>query len=163
MLEVCRKLREERDDFVWYVLGDGPDMGELKQRVLKLKLEKTFLLVGNIENPYPYILSADFVAVLSYYEGLSGLINEAKILGRAVICTDFAGAREQIVDGENGLIIDNDAYSIYKGIKMLLQGKFGSIRNNYLPKAILDNDVKFNEIIGLLHVKEILSKEFQDD
>jgi glycosyltransferase involved in cell wall biosynthesis len=107
-------------------------------------MEDSFLLLGQQENPFPYYLHADISATLSYYEGLCGAVNEAKVMGRPVIATRFSGIGEQLVDGVNGSIVDNNEDAIYTGMRRLLTDADlrARLANDILPETIRDDEYK---------------------
>lgn len=147
-LEAAIELKKSGHKFYWFFIGDGPDLEEFKNRVINNKMDRTIYTLGEKDNPYPYIKHADLVCVLSYYEGLSGVVNEAKILGKPVIATQFSGINEQILNGHNGLIVENNEKGIIEGLKMLLINiNFRlSLKNNYLGSGIDDNKSKIEKL-----------------
>lgn len=65
--------------------------------------------------------ACDIYVQPSYTEGYSTTICEAGILGKAIIGTKPSGGiRDQIEDGESGLIVDAKADSIAKAIEQLI-------------------------------------------
>ncbi|MDA7918916.1 glycosyltransferase, partial [Mariniblastus sp.] len=153
MLSVHRQLRDSGIDFRWFVVGDGPDRERLMQAIVEQEMEKHFILLGRKENPFPYYLFADVSATLSYYEGLCGTVNEAKVLGRPVIATQFSGIDEQITDGVNGLIVENSEQAIFNGMKRILTDESlrKKLANDILPESITDDESKlraFDQLIA---------------
>lgn len=151
MLQVHRELRDRGINFHWFVVGDGSDRDQIAQAVSKMGMTDRFILVGRKENPFPYYRYADISATLSYYEGLCGTVNEAKVLGKPVIATRFSGIDEQITDGMNGLIVENDKDAILVGLQRLLTDKKlrEKLTNDIYPTAITDDESKlrlFNQI-----------------
>ena len=152
-LEVIKKLVESGYLFNFYFVGDGADLLGFKEKAKRLNLNQCVYFIGEKNNPYPYIYHSDLVCVLSYYEGLSGVVNEAKILGKPVIATEFSGIREQIVNGENGIIVKNELSAIYEGLKMLLddENKLKTISNDVLSSGIKDNMKKIELLESLCY------------
>lgn len=144
MLNIYERLRKDGIFFYWILAGDGTDFQELKMRAHEKGLDDGFILLGNQDNPYPLYRQCDLVAVLSYYEGLCGTVNEAKIIGCPVIATEFSGIHEQITNGVNGLIVENNEDSAYEGMKRLLENPElrNHLTNTILPKEIYDDDYK---------------------
>jgi glycosyltransferase involved in cell wall biosynthesis len=141
MVEVHARLLEAGLMHVWHVLGDGPD------RVL---LE----LHGAVKDPLPYYRHADVCAVLSRYEGLCGVVNEARVLERPVIATRFAGIEEQIDNGVNGLIVEQDVEAICYGLARLIREpalRERLARGGY-PRELLDDDAKVGLLMDLMRV-----------
>lgn len=144
MLDVCRKLKEEGIFFSWYLVGDGPDLPSLKEEIRRRGLEEYFITVGKNDNPFGYYRYADLVAVPSYYEGLCGVVNEAKVTGCAVIATEFSGIHEQLTHGQNGWIVKNDTESIIDGMRLLLTDTelLQKLKNDDYPSDIKDDKTK---------------------
>lgn len=154
MLSVHRQLLDAGHDFYWFVVGDGPDRAMLEKTIAEQNMEEHFILLGPKANPFPYYRHADISATVSYYEGLCGAVNEAKVMGCAVVATRFSGIEEQIADGVNGLIVENNQEAIAAGLaKLLADTSFRKrLSNSILPKAIADDAAKLSEF------KKILAK-----
>lgn len=152
MVKVHKRLAAEGIDFMWFVVGDGPDREMMQTAIDKAELSSNMILLGSKENPFPYFKAADISATLSYYEGLCGAVNEAKVIGKPVLATQFSGINEQIVHEKSGLIVENDEEAIYEGLKKLLTD--GELRdrltNNALPKMIMDDDYKIEKLLKLI-------------
>lgn len=101
----CRILKEKGLNISWYAIGWGPEEENLRKLVVENDLEESFFLTGKKENPYPYMAGADIYVQPSRHEGYAIAIEEAKALKKFIVCTDFAGADEQIVDGLNGVVV----------------------------------------------------------
>ena len=152
MLDVHKRLTDSGIEFYWFVVGDGPDREILAESVRGRGMEKRFILVGRKENPFPYYKYSDISATLSYYEGLCGAVNEAKVMGKPVIATHFSGVEEQITDGENGLIVGNDEQSIYEGLKRILTDSSlrAKLTNDILPRSIMDDEYKLELLSNII-------------
>ena len=101
-VDAMKLLKETGEKFRWYVLGEGEDRSKLEQQIGELDLKDDFILCGAVDNPYPYLLQADIYVHASRFEGKSIAIQEAQILGRAVLVSDCSGNREQVSDGVDG-------------------------------------------------------------
>jgi glycosyltransferase involved in cell wall biosynthesis len=62
-------------------------------------------MLGEIENPYPYISKADLMISLSLSEACPLGVQEAKILHIPVVATDFGSAWEFVIRGEGGKVV----------------------------------------------------------
>ncbi|WP_054028519.1 glycosyltransferase [Bacillus sp. FJAT-28004] len=120
-IEACATLVEEGYDVNWYVIGEGEERSKLEKLIELYKLSGNFHLIGMKENPYPYIHEADIYVQPSRFEGKSIAIDEAKILNKPIIITDFSTAKDQIVHNQNGLIVQMNATAIFEGIKQLIE------------------------------------------
>ena len=152
MVEVHRRLLDAGVPHIWHVLGDGPDRAMLEQAIHAGGLSETFKLRGAVANPFPYYRYADICAVLSRYEGLCGVVNEARVLERPVIATRFAGIEEQIENGVNGIIVEQDVEAICDGLALLIRdaGLRARLAQGGYPRALLDDDAKVNALLELM-------------
>ena len=89
--------------------------------VEKLDLLKEFVFVGVKSNPYPYIKNADIFVQTSDNEGKSLVLDEAKILHRPVVVTNYMTVADAISNGKNGLIADFDPQSVAQCIMRYVQ------------------------------------------
>lgn len=104
------------------IVGDGPEMENLKQQVEKLKLKDSVRFTGAVYDPK--ILGA-YMAESNVYvlAGMGGLsINDAMTYGMPVICSVCDGTeRDLVIDGVNGHIFrEGDVDSLTEKILMLL-------------------------------------------
>ena len=110
-----------------YVIGDGPEKEKLQDLINKNNCGETFKLLGKKENPYPYMKKADYICLLSEFEGYGMVLEEAKILNKYILITDTA-ATEAVENYRKSKIFENTEEGIYKGIKEILLED--SIENN---------------------------------
>ncbi len=120
LINVHKRLIDEKINHNIYVIGDGPEREKLTQKIKELKVEDTFKLMGKRANPYPYVKQADYFALLSEFEGYGMVIDEAKVLNKNIIITKTA-AIEAVKGYARKLILDNTEDAIYEGLKQVLQ------------------------------------------
>lgn len=123
-LQVCRQLCDEGKDICWHWVGDGNQTKNIADKVKDLELQERFILEGNQTNPYPYMLYADIYVQPSYYEAYSTTVTEAKALCKPIVTTDVGGMRDQLVDGENGMIVPVNANAMADAIRVLMDNQF---------------------------------------
>lgn len=152
MLRIHKRLVAEGFSHKWFLVGDGPDKEAVEEAVVREGLSESFFLLGRQSNPFPYYKFADVSATLSYYEGLCGTVNEAKIMGKPVIATEFSGIHEQIVSGVGGLIVANEEEAIYAGMKRILSDESlrEKLSNTALAKEIADDQWKLQLLTELV-------------
>ncbi|MDP1710567.1 MAG: glycosyltransferase family 4 protein [candidate division WWE3 bacterium] len=87
--------------------GEGPLMGELKDRVKKSRLEENVIFLGSLSKAeVAQLLSVTDVFVNpSFNEGLPRTVIEAGAAGRFVIATDVGATREIVEDRRTGLLV----------------------------------------------------------
>ena len=119
LIQTCGQLRAAGYPFYLNILGEGPERKRLEKQLEKWKLEECVNLQGYVENPYPWIKTADAVICSSKYEGFSSVIVEALILGKTVISTACTGMRELLGNSVYGMIAD-EAEGLYDCMKLFL-------------------------------------------
>lgn len=89
-----------------YIIGDGPEFFNLQEQIKRLNLESRCFLLGEIENPYPYMKNALLFLHTSEREGLPTVLLESLILNVPVVSKDCpTGPREILDDGRCGALI----------------------------------------------------------
>lgn len=148
LIKVHKKLIDNGFIHNFYVIGDGPEIENLKELVKKAEVENTFKLLGKKENPYPYIKNADYFCLFSNFEGYGMVLEEAKILNKKILITDTA-AREAVEKYEEAVITENSEKGIYNSIKDAIQnGNKYNEQNS--EKMKYNNDEIINEVIKLI-------------
>ena len=71
---------------------------------MQKKVNSFIHFLGVKENPYPYIKKADLLIQTSLFEGKSIVLDEAKILGKTIIATNYNTVYNSLKDGETGYI-----------------------------------------------------------
>ncbi|CAG9613762.1 hypothetical protein BACCIP111899_02981 [Bacillus rhizoplanae] len=120
-IESCKKLIDKGYKIEWNIIGEGEEREKLTNLIKVNKLENNVKLLGLKSNPYPYIKQADIFAQTSRFEGKSIAIDEAKILNKPILVTNFSTAKDQIENGINGLIVHMKPEAIAEGIEKLIK------------------------------------------
>ena len=91
-----------------YFVGDGEDRGRLLRKAAESKLEKSVKITGYLQSQEVarYLNAADLVVVGSHMEGWSLVMLEALACGKPIVSTDVSGARDMIIEGGNGYIVE---------------------------------------------------------
>ncbi len=108
LLRAISKLAENRNDFIFKLVGDGMDMEWLRNYASELGLTGTQVVFTGLlegEQLVSEMASADMMIVFSNYENFPVVINESLSLGIPVIATKVGGIPERIND-DNGVLID---------------------------------------------------------
>lgn len=104
---VATHLIENGIKFHWTILGDGPDLKSLMERTIQLGLSNYIEWKGRTYNPYMYIAKSDLMVLMSRYEGMPIVVDEARILCVPSLVTSYHSASEQIQEGITGYIVEN--------------------------------------------------------
>lgn len=148
LIRVHRKLINEGYKHKIFVIGDGEEKEDLLNLVEELNVKDSFIFLGQIENPYPYIKDADFFALLSYFEGYGMVLEEAKILNKAILVTKTAGV-EAVKDYDKKLVIENNEEAIFEGLKKAIVGEYKFLKEKS-QKYNYDNKYLLDQIKGIL-------------
>lgn len=120
-IEVIKYLVEDGYPIKWYVIGEGDQRKELEELIGKSGVAKEHIeLLGRKLNPYPYISMCDIYFQPSRHEGYGIAVAEARAFEKPIVVTDFAGAKEQLIDGETGIISKCEVEALYHSLKKLL-------------------------------------------
>lgn len=150
-IEAMKLLKEKGVQARWYVLGEGNQRSLLEEKIRALGLEKDFLLLGDKKNPYPYMAQADIYVHASRFEGKSIAIQEAQTLGCAMVVSDCSGNREQVVNGEDGILCKLQPEAVCDGILKLIrdEGKRKRLGQAASEKKLTDEE-EINKLLSLI-------------
>lgn len=99
-------LKKQGVEFTWYAIGYGKDENSMRSLIDEYNIKDYFIILGRKDNPYPYMKLADLYVQPSRHEGYAITIEEAKVLRKMIVCTNFAGASEQVKNNQTGIIVD---------------------------------------------------------
>ncbi len=130
----------------WWIIGDGPEMKELQDLVLRLNMEEYVKLVGMKSNPYSYIVQANLYVQPSRVESFGLTIVEALLLGCTVLSTNTDGAQEIL--GEKGNLCDVSIVGLTKICEdIILKQNFNSVDfDNIEEKYKMENERILSEL-----------------
>ena len=88
------------------ILGEGPQRGALEERIEAHNLGARVSLAGYVDNPFPFIKTADLVVCPSRTEGFGRIVVEALSLDTPVIATTCPGGpAETLEHGRLGTLV----------------------------------------------------------
>lgn len=121
LLDALAMLKRDRDDWVCWLLGDGPLKNELTQQSRSLGLEDNVMFLG-ARSDVPALLKQSHVFVLpSLQDNLPFAVMEAQIAGKAVVVSDAGGIPEMVSHGKTGFISPNgQSEPMYQNLRHVL-------------------------------------------
>ena len=119
--DICRLIVSSGVLIKWYIIGFGGDESLIRQKIAEAGMKNRVILLGKRSNPYPYFKACDIYVQPSRYEGNAVTVREAQILGKPVVITDYPTARDQVVDGVDGVIVPLDNEGCADGIIRFIQ------------------------------------------
>lgn len=148
-LEVIQILKEKNIKFKWYFIGEIKE--DFSSLISKYSLGAYLEFLGVKANPYPYIKACDIYVHPSRFEGKSIALDEAKILCKPIVVTDFTTVGDQFKNGVNALISSFSPNDIADNIFQLLKNKnlAKSLIAN-LKENLHDNTSEVNKLYSLL-------------
>lgn len=149
-IKVLAKLIYHGYDVRWYCLGDGTARQEYEKMVAYLNIKEHFIFLGSNANPYQYMKHCDIYVQPSRHEGYCITLAEAKILNRPIVTTNFTGAKEQIIDGKTGLIVEFNEEQIYEAIeKVINEPTLGHAFQTNLAKETTQHSIDMEAVLEL--------------
>ena len=118
-VEAAALLKRKNFDFRWVILGEGAERQRLEKMIEDYGLAENVLLAGSKENPYVYMKQCDVLVQPSRTEGKSIVLDEAKILCKPIVSTNYTTVSDSINHGENGWVVDMQPDAISEGIILL--------------------------------------------
>jgi glycosyltransferase involved in cell wall biosynthesis len=120
LIKIASELRKDNYSFEIFILGEGELRNEYENLINELDISDSVHLLGNKENPFPYLLNADCFVLSSKYEGAPTVVYESLLLKLPVITTEVSGVKEQLKTNEYGVITDNSTESLLDGMRLVL-------------------------------------------
>ena len=152
-IEAAAILKEKKILFKWFIIGTGELEKQLKAKINEKEVADYIILLGARENPYPYIKNCDILVQTSRWEGKSVVLDEAKILCKPIVVTNYPTVYDQIDDGKEGMIVSMNTEDIADGIQKMLEKE--ELRNGfskYLEVHEYGNQDEIQKYIDLIEM-----------
>jgi len=109
-IRAAKTLIKKGHDYIFMIVGDGPDKQDLKQLVNELGLKDRFTFTGNVDNVWEYVKNFKILVSASASEGLSNAIIEAMSTGTPVVASDVPSNNECVSHMIDGLLYEYSNY-----------------------------------------------------
>lgn len=124
LIEALSLLKNDRNDWICYFVGDGTLREELELLSKNLGLEKHLKFVGARTDVQYWLQQSDIIVLSSIQDNQPFVVMEAQMSGKSVIVTDAGGMPEMVEHEKTGLIAKKaSSESIYSNIKMLMDNE----------------------------------------
>lgn len=150
-LQAARVLKDNGLPFKWYFLGTLNEPALYENLVQELGLVDHIVFLGLRKNPYPYIKQANVMVHPSQFEGKSIALDEAKILCKPIVVTNFSTVHDQFTDRVNASISDMTPEDVANNILEIISNE--DLKNKYitnLEKNQKDNTTEIEKLYQFL-------------
>ena len=158
LVDIYYKLKQRGIKEKLYFIGNGEKVNLIKQKIKEYKLENDVILLGQIENPYPFFKNAKLFVHTAKYEGLPTVLLESLAFGTPVVAYDCPTGPKDIL-GENSeygeliplndkdmfvekvyeLMNNNKKYENYKKLSFVRANDFSMESNKVKLKELIEN------------------------
>ncbi len=115
-IEAAALMKSKGLRFQWFFIGGLEDKQGYAELVQQHGVQDCINFLGLKRNPYPYLKKAVMVVHPSQFEGKSIALDEAKILCKPVVVTNFSTVHDQFEHGVNANICEMTAESLADAI-----------------------------------------------
>lgn len=149
-IEAASILKKREVDFKWHFIGSIDNLPKYQSLINAQRLNDIIVFHGIKSNPYPYMRVADVIVHPSKFEGRSIALDEAKLLCKPVVVTNFSTVGDQFKNGHNATICEMNPESIADAIEELLKNK--DLRNRYINNLLAERHDNSSEIEKLYKI-----------
>ncbi len=143
-IDAAALLKKCGVQFHWYFLGSVDNDAVYNKLIAQKEVDGNMTFLGVRANPYPYIRKADLIVHPSKFEGRSIALDEARLLCKPVVVTNFSTVHDQFTDRYDASICEMTAESIADTIEELLSDS--SLRQKYVDNLRHDRKDNSSEI-----------------
>jgi glycosyltransferase involved in cell wall biosynthesis len=105
-LRAARRVSRTNPRTIFLIAGEGPLLEPTRALAAELGLDKVTRFLGQCDDIGELLKVSTVCVLTSRAEGFSNAILEYMGAGRPVVATDVGGAREVVVDGYTGFLVD---------------------------------------------------------
>lgn len=115
LIDSFRVFRNKYPNSILFFLGGGEDEDRIKSYLDNTGMHESVILKGALcqSDVACFLNAADLFVMGSYAEGWSTSLVEATACSIPCVVTDFSSARDLVVDGENGFVVNNREETLF--------------------------------------------------
>ena len=159
LVDIYYKLKQRGIKEKLYFIGNGEKVELIKQKIKEYKLEDDVILLGQIENPYPFFKNAKLFVHTAKYEGLPTVLLESLVFGTPVVAYDCPTGPKDILgkNSEYGELISLNDKDIF--VKKVYELVNNSEKYENYKKMSLIRTGDFSMEINKLKLKKLIEKK----
>ena len=104
-LDAALQISQVNRRVKFLIAGNGYYGNDLKNYTKKIGLEQNVQFLGHRTDIEDVLCAMDIFVLSSLWEGLPRVLVQCSAIGKPIITFDIEGARELVVDGENGYVV----------------------------------------------------------
>ncbi|WP_458409356.1 glycosyltransferase family 4 protein [Bacteroides congonensis] len=154
-LDQIIKVLPYLQEYVFIIIGEGPDIKELKLLSQKLHISDRVIFFSYQRNPCNYLPYFDVYVMPSYSEGFGLAMVEAALAKRAIVCSDIPSFHEIFGNDEACFFTLKDIKSLRKAIINAYENRnimgemaYRRVYNHFTTQRMAENH--------LIYYKELL-------
>ena len=123
VLEGCAELKKQGKKFHLLLAGQGIDMNNIRQKITELNIQDRSQMLGHITDSSlldGLYARASVFAFPSLYDAAPMVVREAAVMGTPSVMVRGSTAAENIRDGENGFLCENNPEDLARVIGGIL-------------------------------------------
>ncbi|MCD8892232.1 glycosyltransferase family 4 protein [Staphylococcus nepalensis] len=152
LIKSFQKLQELKYNIKLLIVGDFEKADSISDEEIKiLKNDSNIVWVNRVDNPVAYFNNMDVFVFPTYREGFGNVSIEAQLLKVPVITTNVTGAKDTVINGETGFIVEkNEVDAIVEKIELLINDEnyrknLGENGKKWIEKYF-SNDIIWNDL-----------------
>ena len=111
LIDIFKELKKKNKNINLFIIGDGEQKNELKNKIKKLNLENCIFLMGYQKNVFHFLKNSRLFVLCSLWEDPGFVLLEAGYMNQLVLSSDCPnGPREILNNGKNGILYQSGSY-----------------------------------------------------
>lgn len=117
LIDIFNDLIKEKKDYILLLIGNGPLINPIKEKVLKLNLTENVIFKGKVLDVSKYLQAMDILLLPSHHEGVPVVLIEAQATGLPCLVSEYVSSEAKVTPLVEFIPIDNTKIWINRIIK----------------------------------------------
>lgn len=148
-IKAAALLKKKGMNFKWYFVGKEVD--DFHNLIEQCGVKDNIVYLGLRANPYPYLRQADIYVHPSRFEGKSIALDEARILCKPIVVTNFSTVKDQFENRVNASICEMTPESLcYSIVELSTNNKLRESYKLFLSEHVTDNSDEVEKLYQIV-------------